>query len=132
MVFADTGQIEVTDISVAPNRSYIAVVKSQNNGDTITILDPKTGKIDYEHVTLPVIRVIWSKDAESLAICEHVAGGSQVVILSHSGSGWVRTEYDPPPSDDNAEGIQKYGVIQMSDTGKSWRVRYLREGATAA
>ena len=122
---ADDGKVTATHIAVSPNNEYIAITRSHAHGDTVAIVDAKTGDVEYDHAAFPAIKVAWAKDATSLAICEHIAGGSQVVVLSRIKSGWVRKEYDPPNIDNAAEGRPRYSVNQMRDTGRVWRISYL-------
>jgi len=117
--------LSISDVSVSPNKLFIAVSKKSSESDFLTILSSETNDLVYDKRVFPIFKIAWANDSKSLGICEHIAGGSQFVVLRSTNGAWDRTEFNPPLPKILLGERRKCSVINMVDKGQYWRVNLL-------
>lgn len=67
----------------------------------------------------PVESLRWTADSRAVVTVEHIAGGSEAVLISYRGDSWKRNELDPPGGPYDA-----YQVINVDTNGTNVLICY--------
>jgi hypothetical protein len=114
--------------SASPNGRYEATVKFDKSEqiETIDVTSQDSKKLLFETKSLPVVRMKWSTVSNFLLIYGHLAGGSDLKVITQKDGKWLRIDCDPP-LDDLEDANMHYGVVEVIELGSEgkFRVSYL-------
>ena len=114
---------------VSPNKKFVAELvegkQPTHSFDRLMITDSETKKSSYVELFTPLYAWAWTDDSKTIATVEHIAGGSESVLLHYEDGQWHRHEVELP---DNLAENSHYGVVyQQLDDGKvtvTYKVEY--------
>lgn len=67
----------------------------------------------------PVHALAWTQNSKTIVTVEHIAGGSEVVLINLERDGWHRSEIDPPCGT-----YDHYAVVDLVVGDRAVKVRY--------
>ena len=124
LVFGLRISASCAEIQASPDKAYKAV--SDDSGHTISVFAIPSNRLMTEMGVLGVLKMEWAKNSKVLIVYDHLAGGSEVKVLSLRDGQWIRTDYDPESllAGGSSQGSH-YGVIGVEDEGSTLHIKYL-------
>src|SRR5438552_2196079 len=104
----------------SPNNKFVAVY----HPDQIEIIDADTGQLYDSFSVLPVYALKWTGDSKTLAVVQHIAHGSEAVLVHFNGTKWEKLLIPPP-----GEGYTDYAVVSVEPEYNLVRLSYKARGA---
>lgn len=99
--------------------SYGDIVQSPDGRHSVIYLGSQVRIDDNPVKVLTVIAMNWTGDGNTLAIVEHLAGGSQLALVHLVDGQWKRFEIEPP-----LESYDNISVVELAVRKESARVKY--------
>ena len=113
-------EIELGQSVGSPDGRFTAVLTNDTQGN-LHIKSNTTGELYKIGVFRPLYSLEWTGDSQTVVTVEHLAGGSQAVLIHFDGDKWSRFEVDPtePPPP-----YHHYAVIRKEIGRDTVKLRY--------